>query len=109
MRRFESSRPSRPYRLLSHYLGKGKKFRLSRGLACVPFSPSGTTVVSGKPGGFAVDGRPSCTVSIMEFLDGKVARETQYFGGDDDEGRKSKRPLAGSEPMSVSGAKPAFD
>lgn len=25
------------------------------------------------------DGRPSCTVSIMEFLDGKVARETQYF------------------------------
>lgn len=26
------------------------------------------------------DGRPSCTVSIMEFLGGKVARETQYFG-----------------------------
>ena len=26
------------------------------------------------------DGRPSHTVSIMEFLDGKVARETQYFG-----------------------------
>ena len=26
------------------------------------------------------DGRPSYTVSIMEFLDGKVARETQYFG-----------------------------
>ncbi len=27
------------------------------------------------------DGRPSsCTVSIMEFLDGKVACETQYFG-----------------------------
>ena len=26
------------------------------------------------------DGRPSCTVSIMEFLDGRVARETQYFG-----------------------------
>ena len=25
------------------------------------------------------DGRPSCTVSIMELLDGKVARETQYF------------------------------
>jgi hypothetical protein len=25
------------------------------------------------------DGRPSYTVSIMEFLDGKVARETQYF------------------------------
>ncbi len=25
------------------------------------------------------DGRPSDTVSIMEFLDGKVARETQYF------------------------------
>jgi hypothetical protein len=26
------------------------------------------------------DGRPSFTVSIMEFADGKVARETQYFG-----------------------------
>jgi hypothetical protein len=26
------------------------------------------------------DGRPSFTVSIMEFRDGKVARETQYFG-----------------------------
>ena len=25
-------------------------------------------------------GRPSYTVSIMEFIDGKVARETQYFG-----------------------------
>src|SRR5579862_2800006 len=25
------------------------------------------------------DGRPSYTVSVMEFLDGKVARETQYF------------------------------
>jgi hypothetical protein len=26
------------------------------------------------------DGRPSYTVSIMEFKDGKVAHETQYFG-----------------------------
>src|SRR6201990_3022174 len=26
------------------------------------------------------DGQPSYTVSIMEFLDGRVARETQYFG-----------------------------
>ncbi|GJE46963.1 nuclear transport factor 2 family protein [Methylobacterium soli] len=26
------------------------------------------------------DGRPSYTVSIMEFRDAKVARETQYFG-----------------------------
>ena len=25
------------------------------------------------------DGKPSYTVSIMEFLDGKVAHETQYF------------------------------
>lgn len=25
------------------------------------------------------DGRPSYTVSIMEFADGKVVRETQYF------------------------------
>ena len=26
------------------------------------------------------DGRPSYTVSIMEFIDGRVAHETQYFG-----------------------------
>ena len=26
------------------------------------------------------DGSPTYTVSIMEFTDGKVARETQYFG-----------------------------
>jgi ketosteroid isomerase-like protein len=26
------------------------------------------------------DGLPSYTVSVMEFRDGKVARETQYFG-----------------------------
>jgi len=26
------------------------------------------------------DGQPSHTVSIMEFRDGKVVRETQYFG-----------------------------
>jgi hypothetical protein len=26
------------------------------------------------------DGVPSYTVSIMEFLDGRVTRETQYFG-----------------------------
>jgi ketosteroid isomerase-like protein len=28
----------------------------------------------------AYDGRPSYSVSVMEFQDGKVARETQYFG-----------------------------
>src|ERR1700681_1032389 len=32
------------------------------------------------------DGRPSYTVSIMEFLDGKVARETQYFGDPSERG-----------------------
>jgi len=32
------------------------------------------------------DGRPSYTVSIMEFVDGKVARETQYFGDPFDPG-----------------------
>ncbi len=26
------------------------------------------------------DGKPSFSVSVMEFVDGKVARETQYFG-----------------------------
>ncbi|WP_395680633.1 nuclear transport factor 2 family protein [Inquilinus sp.] len=25
------------------------------------------------------DGRPSCTVSVMEFRDGQVAREARYF------------------------------
>ncbi len=33
------------------------------------------------------DGEPSYTVSIMEFKDGKVARETQYFGDAFDPGR----------------------
>ena len=28
----------------------------------------------------AYDDRPSYSVCVMEFLDGKVARETQYFG-----------------------------
>ena len=28
----------------------------------------------------AYDGRPSYSVSVMEFQDGKVVRETQYFG-----------------------------
>ena len=32
------------------------------------------------------DERPSYTVSIMEFIDGKVARETQYFGDPFDPG-----------------------
>ena len=27
----------------------------------------------------AYDGKPSYVVSVMEFVDGKVARETQYF------------------------------
>jgi hypothetical protein len=33
------------------------------------------------------DGRPSYTVSIMEFLDGEVARKTQYFGDPFEPGR----------------------
>ena len=32
------------------------------------------------------DGRPSFTVSIMEFVGGKVARETQYFSDPFDPG-----------------------
>ena len=32
------------------------------------------------------DGQPSYSVSVMEFLDGKVARETQYFGDPFDPG-----------------------
>jgi len=34
----------------------------------------------------AYDGRPSYSVSIMEFVEGKVARETQYFGDPFDPG-----------------------
>ena len=34
----------------------------------------------------AYDGRPSYSVSIMEFQDGKVARETQYFADPFDPG-----------------------
>ncbi|HEY1797508.1 MAG TPA: nuclear transport factor 2 family protein [Stellaceae bacterium] len=37
------------------------------------------------------DGRPSYTVSIMEFRDGKVARETQYFGNPFDPGPSRAR------------------
>ena len=37
------------------------------------------------------DGRPSYTVSIMEFLDGNVARETQYFGDPFEPGRSRAR------------------
>ncbi len=33
------------------------------------------------------DGQPSYTVSIMEFIDGKVAHETQYFGDPFEPGR----------------------
>jgi hypothetical protein len=32
------------------------------------------------------DGRPSYSVSVMEFVDGKVMRETQYFGDPFDPG-----------------------
>ena len=35
----------------------------------------------------AYDGRPSYSVSIMEFVDGKVARETQYFADPFEPGR----------------------
>jgi hypothetical protein len=39
----------------------------------------------------AYDGRPSYSVSIMEFVDGKVARETQYFGDSFDPGPSRAR------------------
>jgi hypothetical protein len=42
------------------------------------------------------DGRPSYTVSVMEFLDGKVARETQYFGDAFEPGPSRERYV---EPM----------
>ena len=37
------------------------------------------------------DGRPSFTVSIMEFFEGKVARETQYFSDPFDPGPSRAR------------------
>jgi hypothetical protein len=40
----------------------------------------------------AYDGRPSFTVSVMEFRDGKVTRETQYFA-DPFEPGPSRPPL----------------
>jgi len=43
------------------------------------------------------DGLPSFTVSIMEFEDGKVARETQYFGDPFEPGASRARFV---EPMS---------
>src|ERR1700680_3370078 len=41
------------------------------------------------------DGRPSYTVSIMEFLDGKVARETLYFGDPFEPGPSREQWVAG--------------
>jgi hypothetical protein len=38
-----------------------------------------TAQLSANRRGFTYDGQSSYTVSIMEFLNGKVARETQYF------------------------------
>jgi len=43
------------------------------------------------------DGRPSYTVSIMEFTEGKVARETQYFAEPFEPGPSRARWV---EPMS---------
>jgi hypothetical protein len=50
------------------------------------------------------DGRLSYTVSIMEFLNAKVARETQYFGG-----RASGRMTARSrKPIGVAASQEAM-
>src|ERR1700733_3093560 len=62
-RNIQASRTAQPNR---------KRFNLRRiigaGVLCVTESV------------LSYDGRPSYTVSIMEFPDGKLARETQYFG-----------------------------
>ena len=44
------------------------------------------------------DGRPSYTVSIMEFRDGQVARETQYFADPFD--RAVARPVGRADIVS---------
>jgi hypothetical protein len=41
------------------------------------------------------DGQPSYTVSIMEFRDGKVVRETQYFGDPFEPGSSRVHGLSG--------------
>ncbi|MGD0430863.1 MAG: hypothetical protein ABSA58_07205 [Acetobacteraceae bacterium] len=39
----------------------------------------------------AHDGQSSCSVSVREFLDGEVARETQYFGNPSEPGPSRAR------------------
>ncbi len=51
-----------------------KKHFTAGGASSAPAIPGSTEFV------LTYDGQPSYTVSIMEFKDGKVARETQYFG-----------------------------
>ena len=41
------------------------------------------------------DGRPSYTVSMMEFFDGKVAHETQYFADRSNRGRRARNGPSG--------------
>ena len=61
--------------------GRFKKAeRCSRAGNASPSSGSSATATSGTEFVVGFDGEPSCTVSIMEFSEGKAARETQYFG-----------------------------
>ena len=57
--------------LRSHHPGKPSGFKVRR------ITGEGKVWVTE----YAIDyaGKSACTVSIMEFVDGKVARETQYF------------------------------
>src|ERR1700743_686521 len=48
-----------------------KRFTVRRGVGTAELWDSESVLL--------YDGKPSYTVSIMEFKDGKVARETQYF------------------------------
>jgi len=53
---------------------------VSRAKSGLPSDELLAAVISGSPNRIVTyDGKPSYTVSIMEFRDDKVARETQYF------------------------------
>src|SRR5215813_1151206 len=57
--------------LRSHHPGKPSGFRVKRILGCGDLWITEYTIV--------YEGRSAYTVSIMEFRDGKVVHETQYF------------------------------
>jgi hypothetical protein len=54
----------------------------------------------------AYDGRPSYSVSIMEFRDGEVARETQYFAAPSSPGLRERIWLSAWNEIGATAARP---